>query len=157
VNHRTLGSAPVADAAGKPTGVDARYSHEVVRFEPGIQVPGRPPIGGIGDRQAQHTAAGRRCDGFDVIRVDTDVANVREGKSDYLAGIGGIGQDLLVTGKRGIETHLTDSDSACTGTQSPIYRAIFQHQCCICTRRATRGTGHPRGLHGEAQFSRLGH
>ena len=66
----------------------------------------------LGDRGTQDDAAragGRRqVDGLDVLLVGADVADVREREGDDLPGVGGIGEDLLVAGHRGVEADFAD-------------------------------------------------
>ena len=50
----------------------------------------------------------RHADGLDVLVVDADIADVREGEGDDLPGVGGIGEDLLVAGHGGVEADLAD-------------------------------------------------
>ena len=69
-------------------------------------------VRGIGDRGAQdHAARARRrrhVHRLDVFVVGADIADMREGEGDELPGIGGIGEDLLVAGHRGVEADLAD-------------------------------------------------
>src|SRR5215470_7634475 len=60
--------------------------------------------------QHDPTRAGRRreVDRFDVLVVGADIADVGEGEGDDLPGIGGIGEDLLIAGHRGVEADLAD-------------------------------------------------
>ena len=66
----------------------------------------RAEIGGLGDIGPEHQPARRRLGGFQVFRVGPDIADMGEGEGDYLAGIGGIGEDFLIAGDRGVETDL---------------------------------------------------
>src|SRR5262249_60631755 len=60
--------------------------------------------------QHDPTRPGRRreVDRFDVLVVGADIADVGEGEGDDLPGIGGIGEDLLIAGHRGVEADLAD-------------------------------------------------
>ena len=58
----------------------------------------------------------RHIDGFDVFFVGADIADVRKREGDDLAGIGRVGEDLLITRHGGVEAHLADRMSG--GTQS---------------------------------------
>ena len=60
-----------------------------------------------------HDGADRgRCSGgiddFDVLVVDADDPDMREGEGDDLGGVGGIGQDFLVARHRRVEADLAD-------------------------------------------------
>ena len=54
-------------------------------------------------------AGGRQV--LDVFVIDPDIADMGEGEGHDLAGIGGIGEDLLVTRERGIEADLGLADA----------------------------------------------
>jgi len=64
----------------------------------------------ISSRNTADERAGRRrqVDGFDVVLVGADIADMRESEGDDLPGIGGIGEDLLVAGHRGVEADFAD-------------------------------------------------
>ena len=82
------------------------------RLQPLIEMARGAPARRLGDGGAQDHAAraGRRrhVDGLDVLLVGADIADMREREGDDLARIGGIGEDLLVAGHRGVEAHLAD-------------------------------------------------
>src|SRR5207302_9102021 len=46
--------------------------------------------------------------GLDVLVVGANIADMGKGEGDDLAGIGRIGEDLLIAGHRGIEADLAD-------------------------------------------------
>src|SRR5262249_22592850 len=75
-------------------------------------MPRRAVVRRRGDGRVQHDAAraGRRreIDRFDVLVVGADIADMRECEGDDLSGIGGIGEDLLITRHRGVEADLAD-------------------------------------------------
>jgi hypothetical protein len=99
------------------------------------QMPDRPPVGRIGDVGAQHDAARHRVHALDVFQIGADIADVREGEGDDLAGVGRIGDDLLVAGHRGIEADLARLDLGSADALAPEDGAVGQHQR---GRRATR-------------------
>ena len=49
---------------------------------------------------------GGRVDALDVLLVRADIADVGEGEGDDLAGVGRVGQDLLIARHRGVEADL---------------------------------------------------
>ena len=58
-----------------------------------------------------HAARARRrrhVHRLDILVVGADIADMREGEGDELSGIGGIGEDLLIAGHRGVEADLAD-------------------------------------------------
>jgi len=68
------------------------------------------PVRRVGDVGAEHAAAHAGARGgirrLDVLLVGADIADMREGKGDDLAGVGGVGQNLLVAGHGGVEADL---------------------------------------------------
>ena len=52
---------------------------------------------------ADHEAGGIDLRGFQILGRGAGIADVRIGERDDLAGVGGIGEDFLVSGQRGIE------------------------------------------------------
>ena len=62
-------------------------------------------------RAQDHAARARRrrhVHRLDILVVGADIADMREGEGDELPGIGGIGEDLLIAGHRGIEADFAD-------------------------------------------------
>ncbi|MGY4482600.1 hypothetical protein ACVWWR_001791 [Bradyrhizobium sp. LM3.2] len=97
-----------------------------------VEMLGGAVVRGIGDRGAQDHAAraGRRghVHRLDVVVVGADVADMRKGEGDELAGIGGIGEDLLVAGHRGVEADLADGLAFGPETKAFEHRAVGKHQ-----------------------------
>jgi hypothetical protein len=69
--------------------------------------------------------AGRR---FDILVIGADIADMREGEGDELAGIGGIGNHLLIAGHRGVEDQLADHGAGGTDRLAVKDRAVGEHQ-----------------------------
>src|SRR5436853_398270 len=57
-----------------------------------------------------------------------DVADMRKREGDELPGIGGIGEDFLVTGHGGVETDLADGVAFGAEAKTLEHRAIGKHQ-----------------------------
>ena len=53
-------------------------------------------------------AEAAEIDRFDVFLVRADIADMGKGEGDDLAGIGGIGQNLLIAGHRRVEADFAD-------------------------------------------------
>ena len=81
---------------------------------------------------AQHAAAHARAHGqvggLGVLAVGADVADVGEGEGDDLAGVGGIGQDLLVAGHGRVEADLAHGRAGGAEPLPGDHRAVGQHQ-----------------------------
>ena len=102
------------------------------RAQPLVEMLRRAIVRGIGDGGAQdHAPRARRrrhVHRFDVLVVGADVADMREGEGDELAGIGGIGENLLVTGHRGVEADFADRLSFRAEAKTFEHGAIGQHE-----------------------------
>ncbi len=134
--------AAVAHAARDLARVDAADARQVVALQPVIERLGVAPVGGLGDVAAQHDAARGRVDALDVLEIGADVADMREGEGDDLAGIGGIGDDLLIAGHRGVEADLADRLACRADALAPKDRAVGQRQRGRGpTRRGVFGAG----------------
>ena len=107
-----VGHAVFADEGGQRPRVDAAEADDAAGLQPGIEVPRRPVVGGRGDGgmhdHPAQTRRGRHIDRLDILLVGADIADMREGERDDLAGIGGIGEDFLVAGHRRVETDFAD-------------------------------------------------
>ena len=101
-----------ADQRGQRAGVDAGEADDAAGAQPLVEMFGGAVVRGIGDGGAQdHAARARRrrhVHRLDVFVVGADIADMREGEGDELPGIGGIGEDLLIAGHRGVEADLAD-------------------------------------------------
>jgi len=130
-DHR-IRHAVGADETGERARIDTGKRDHSARLEPLVEVAGRAVVGRRGDRGVQHRAArpGRRrhADGFDVLFVGADVADMRKGEGDDLAGIGRIGQDLLVAGHRGVEAHLTHGMAGGAEAEAFQHRSVGEHE-----------------------------
>jgi hypothetical protein len=95
---------------GERPGVDPGQAHDAAPGHPGRKVGVGPPVGRRGGDVAEDRAArgglGRARHLLEVVDVRADVAHVREGEGHDLGHVGGVGQDLLVTGHGGVEAHL---------------------------------------------------
>ena len=84
-----------------------RASSATASRSPGGAVVGR--VGDVGlEDGADGAGAGGRVEVFDVLVIGADIADMREGEGDDLAGIGRVGEDFLVAGQRGVEADFGD-------------------------------------------------
>src|SRR5215467_9025696 len=86
------------------------------------------PVGRGSNVFAQYEAETRRRTRLDVLVVGTDVPDMREGEGDDLARIGRIGEDLLVSGHRGVEAHLPQGLAEGAEASSAKDSAVLQDQ-----------------------------
>ena len=57
-----------------------------------------------------------------------DIADMGKGEGDDLPGIGRIGQYFLIAGDRCVEAHLAHRGAGGADPETPVYRAVVQHQ-----------------------------
>ena len=62
----------------------------------------------IRDLFTQDATAHGRIDGFNILIVRADIADMGEGEIDDLPRVGGVGQDFLITGHRCVEADFAD-------------------------------------------------
>ena len=91
-----------------------------------------------------HDGADRgRCgggvDGFDVLVVDADDSDMREGEGDDLGGVGGVGEDFLVAGHRRVEADLADRRAGRADAEALDQRAIGKNDHAGRDARAPAG------------------
>jgi len=95
--------ADIPQVANQRPRVDIPNDGDFVAFEVFLCGFARTPIGSerreIANNERFYVGSRR----FLVIQVCADVADVRIGEADNLAGVAGIGEDFLVTGKAGIK------------------------------------------------------
>jgi hypothetical protein len=130
----------VADAPGETAGIDAGDADQVAVLQPGVEMRGGAEIGRLRDVGGKDQATGGGARRLDILRIGPDIADMREGEGDDLAGKGGVGQALLIAGHRGVEAHLADrlAGGADAATVEP--RAVGQNQDRgrACGRRRRR-------------------
>jgi hypothetical protein len=66
--------------------------------------------------------------GFLIVEIGADIANVRIGQADDLAGIAGIGKNFLVTGEAGIENDFTAAARDGAGRAAVKNAPVFQRE-----------------------------
>src|SRR5690606_19913087 len=100
--------------------------------KPGVELFGSAVVRGLGDAgpqdDAPHAGGARHVDGLDILVIGADIADVREGEGDDLAGIGRIGEDLLVAGHGGVEADLAGGDAGGADADALEARPVPQDQ-----------------------------
>src|SRR5690242_17650019 len=107
----------IADVSGQPSRVHPGNADQPITFEPAIERLDGAVVCRRGNRGAQHETAGSRRRGFDILAIRPDIADVRERECDDLAGVGGVCEDFLVAGDRGVET---DFAYSCPGRSDTV-------------------------------------
>ena len=91
------GMAPVSRRMpGEAAGVDPGDARHAVPAQHGVEAGLGPMVAVAPGERADDDAATERAARFEVGGVDAVVADVRVGEGDDLAGVGGVGDDLLV-------------------------------------------------------------
>ena len=66
---------------------------------------------------------------FFVVEVRADVADVRVGEADDLAGITGVGEDFLIAGEAGVENNFAAAAAASAGGAAVKDAPVFEREC----------------------------
>src|SRR5690606_7977625 len=102
-----VGGALLAQKNGKRAGVDAADGYDAAALQPVVKVAGGAIVGRIGDigleGRTDRARAGSGVQVLYILLIGAEIADMRGGEGDDLSGIGGVGQDLLIAGERGIE------------------------------------------------------
>ncbi len=127
-----VGHALLADQRGQRAGVDARQGDDAALLQPLVEVAGGAVVGRVGDigleDGADGAGAGDRIEVLDVLVIGADIADMREGEGDDLAGIGRVGEDFLVAGQRRVEADLGDGGTRGAQAAALDDGAVGQHQ-----------------------------
>jgi hypothetical protein len=130
--------ALLADQRGQRAGVDAGQAMTPRRFSHWSRSCACAVVRRIGDvgleDRADRAGASRRGQVLDVLVIGADIADMRKGEGDDLAGIGGIGEDLLVAGQRRVEADFRDRFARGAEASALDDRAVGQHQQAVGSR-----------------------
>ncbi|MNN22188.1 hypothetical protein D3C81_1355370 [compost metagenome] len=100
--------ALLAQDAGQLAGIDAGDRHHLFLLQVVREGVFLAEIGGQDRQILDDQAGGMDFRGFDILRIDTVVADMRIRQRDDLPRIARVGEDFLVTGDGGVEHHFTD-------------------------------------------------
>ena len=148
--------AALADERRQRAGVDARHANDSPGLEPAVE-----PRRGAKIRWARNVGAhdgadrgrrGRGIDDFDVLVVDADDPDMREGEGDDLGGVGGVGQDFLVARHRRVEADLADRRAGRADPEALDHRAVRKNDHAGRDARTPPGRRIVRGSSGEVGF-----
>ena len=136
--------------------VSARVSMPAMRddaapLQPLVEMAGGAVVRRVGDvgleDRADRAGAGGRGQVLDVLVIGADIADMREGEGDDLAGVGRIGEDFLVAGQRRVEADFGDRASRRAEPAAFDHRAVGKHQQRGRLLRSSRGRSlRPCGL-----------
>ncbi len=98
VGDNTVGCAGLADIVGEAAGIDTGNTGKFTRLEPVIQRADCAPVRRIRDIGANDQSVGSDAGCFDILIIETDIADMWESEGNQLAGKGGVGQTFLITG-----------------------------------------------------------
>ena len=110
------------------TRVDAGDARHPVQRQPSRQGRLRAVARRRRDGLVQHASARQRHRRFHVLVVDAGIADMGEREGHDLAGVGGVGQDLLVARHRGVEAELSRGPSLDADPLPAEDLSVRQHQ-----------------------------
>ena len=128
-----------AQVAGDGAGVDALDADDPLLDELVVEGTFGTPVGGPARGVADDVAGHPDAAGLGVVGVDAGVANVRRGLDHELAGVGGVGDGLLVAGHAGREDCLAEGRSGGAVAGAAENPAVLEHEdcgggcCCGCS------------------------
>ncbi len=117
-----------AQQAGELAGVDVGDGDSFLIDQVLRQCLGEAKVAGQLGQIFDDQACGMDFVGFDVLRVDAVVADVRVREGHDLLAIAGVGEDFLVAGHGGVEHHLTGG-GACGSNR------VAEKDCAVCKRQ----------------------
>ena len=132
VSDHRIRHALLADENRQGTCIDASERDDAARLQPIIQM-----IGGTIARRRRDVRLEDRADGagaigrgqvLDVFLVGADIADMRKGEGDDLAGIGGIREDFLIPGEGGVKADLRFADTRSAKAFTFDDRSVSEHQ-----------------------------
>jgi len=125
-----------AQHAGQTPGVDAGNGHrafviQILRQRACVRQRACGAEAGHAQRHVlDDQASGMHAGRFDILVIDTDVADVRIRQRDDLPAVAGVGEDFLVAGERGVEHHLAHRVAGCTDAGAEEGRAVCECEQC---------------------------
>ncbi len=108
--------------------VDVRDRGDAVRYEVLAERPAGAPVREKRRNVAHHQPGGVHARGFLVLGVDAGVADMRVRERDDLAAVGGIREDFLVAGHRGVEDDLSGGAAARAGRAAAEHRPVGEDE-----------------------------
>ena len=126
--HRAADPEP----ADERPGVDAGQAHDVGLRQVVAERAGGGEVARDPARLADDEARHLQLAALDVGGVDPVVADLGRGHREDLAAVGGIGEDLLVAGHRGVETDLAGDGAPGAERVADVDRAVFEGERCAC-------------------------
>ncbi len=130
-DHRVR-HALFANERGQRAGIEPGKPDDAAAFQPGVEIARGAIVRRGRDRGMQHDTAraGRRreVDGLDIFLVGADIADMGECEGDDLAGIGRIGEDLLVTGHGSIEADFAHGMAGCAEANTLEHGTVRQNE-----------------------------
>jgi hypothetical protein len=87
-----------------------------------------PPTRSQGREFAHYERFDVRTGGFLVVGIGSDVADVRIGERNDLAGIAWIGEYFLIAGEAGVENDFAAAARSCAGRAAVKYASVFERE-----------------------------
>ena len=125
-----LHGAVHAEFFGEGAGIDLADAGNAVLAEVGVEGELAAPVADDGGEFADDEAAGLGPGGLGVCGANSVVADLHGGHRDDLAEVGGVGEDLLVAGHRGVEHALAGDGRIGPEGEAAENGTVFERENC---------------------------
>ncbi len=117
--------------ADQGTGIDIGNDRNLRFFQIFVDHLLRPPIRADRGKLANNQPLDKRMRGFVVVGIGAVIADLGIGQDNDLAGVGGVGEDFLVTSQRGIKNYFPVTFAFRTVASAAEDPSIFQRKNCL--------------------------
>ena len=138
IDHDAVRHSLFADQRRQGTGIQPGHGRDVVLLQPGIQRLQVAVVGGIFRIRPHDQTAHGRGQGLDILGIGAHDADMGKGEGHDLPGIGGIGQDFLITGHGGVEADLAQARAQ--RAEAGAFEGAIRQQQAATRKRARRGS-----------------
>ncbi len=135
--------AGVAQDPGEAAGVDPGDARHAVPAQHGVEAGLGPMVAVASCERTDDDASTERAARFEVGGVGAVVADVRRGEGDDLAGVTGVGDDLLIAAQDRVEHDLSRRDRPFGAEQLTFEdAAVGEHQCALANHVGILDSSH---------------
>jgi len=126
--HDAAESANIANVAYEGAGIDIPNGGNFVAIQIELGGFGRAPVRGNLRELAHDERFNVRAGGFFIVEIRADIADMRIGQTDDLAGVTWVGENFLITGETGIENDFATAARDGARGAAVKYAPVFQSE-----------------------------